>query len=165
MVMTATDTTPQIPVRLDFDARAPGFSRAMAHLDKAATKELDKVDFDHRLRELVRIRASQLNGCAYCIDMHTKDARAIGETEQRIFALPAWAETPYFTSRERAALAFTEAVTLLAATHVPGEAYEQVAAEFAPDEIAALVGLITTINAWNAISVSTRAWVPGSYQP
>ena len=89
--MTNTDNavqTVQIPVRLDFDARAADFSRAMGHLDHAATKELDRVGFDPRLRELVRIRASQINGCAYCIDMHTKDARAIGETEQRIFALP-----------------------------------------------------------------------------
>lgn len=164
--MTATtDTTPQIPVRLDFDACVPGFARAMARLDHAATKELDNVEFDPKLRELVRIRASQLNGCAYCIDMHTKDARAVGETEQRIYALPAWRETPFFTTRERAALAFTEAVTLLADTHVPGQAYEEVAAEFSQNEIAALVTLIVTINAWNAIGVSTRAWIPGSYQP
>ena len=163
--MTATDTTQQIPVRLDFDSIAPGFSRAMAHLDQAATKELDRAGFDPQLRELVRIRASQLNGCVYCIDMHTKDARAIGETEQRIYALPAWPETPFFTSRERAALAFTEAVTLLADTHVPAQAYQHVAAEFSPEEIAALVSLIVTINAWNAIGVSTRAWAPGSYQP
>jgi AhpD family alkylhydroperoxidase len=163
--MTATDTTQQIPVRLDFDSIAPGFSRAMAHLDQAATKELDRAGFDPQLRELVRIRASQLNGCAYCIDMHTKDARAIGETEQRIYSLPAWPETPFFTSRERAALAFTEAVTLLADTHVPAQAYQDVAAEFSPEEIAALVSLIVTINAWNAIGVSTRAWAPGSYQP
>jgi AhpD family alkylhydroperoxidase len=163
--MTATDTTQQIPVRLDFDSIAPGFSRAMAHLDQAATKELDRAGFDPQLRELVRIRASQLNGCAYCIDMHTKDARAIGETEQRIYSLPAWPETPFFTSRERAALAFTEAVTLLADTHVPAQAYQDVAAEFSQEEIAALVSLIVTINAWNAIGVSTRAWAPGSYQP
>ena len=91
----------------------------MSHLDQAATKELDKVDFDVRLRELVRIRASQLNGCAFCIDMHTKDARAAGETEQRIYALPAWRETPFFTSQERAALALTESVTLMPQTHVP----------------------------------------------
>src|ERR1022692_2480973 len=163
--MTITESTTQIPVRLDFEARAAGFSRAMSQLDRAATKELDRVGFDPRLRELVRIRASQLNGCAYCIDMHTKDARAIGETEQRIYALPAWAETPYFTPRERAALAFTESVTLLARDHVPARAYESVAAEFSADEVAALVSLIVTINAWNAIAVSTRAWVPGSYQP
>ena len=99
-----TATTVQVPVRLDFDAHAPAFAKALAHLDNAATRQLDQVDFDHRLRELVRIRASQLNGCAYCIDMHTKDARAAGETEQRIYALPAWRETPFFTARERAAL-------------------------------------------------------------
>ena len=165
--MTATDTAtrPQIPVRLDFDAHAAGFARAMAHLDRAAIKELDRVDFDPRLRELVRIRASQLNGCAYCIVMHTKDARAIGETEQRIYALPAWRETPYFTVRERAALAFAETVTLLADTHVPDEAYQQVAAVFSADEVGALVSLIVTINAWNTIGVATRTWEPGSYQP
>jgi AhpD family alkylhydroperoxidase len=163
--MTTTDSTPQIPVRLDFDNHAGNFARAMAHLDKAATKELDRVDFDPRLRELVRIRASQLNGCAYCVDMHTKDARAMGETEQRIYALPVWQETPYFGDRERAALAFTEAVTLLAVDHVPDEAYDAVAAHFTPDEIGALVSLIVAINAWNAISVSTRAWIPGSDVP
>jgi AhpD family alkylhydroperoxidase len=163
--MTMTSDTTQIPVRLDFDTLAAGFARAMAHLDQAATKELDKAQIDPKLRELIRIRASQLNGCAYCIDMHTKDARAIGETEQRIYGLAAWAETPYFTARERAALAFTETVTLLADTHVPDEAYREVAAQFSPQEVAALVSLIVTINAWNAIGVSTRAWTPGSYQP
>src|SRR5690348_2798989 len=162
--MTATDSLTQIPVRLDFDAHADPFARAMAHLDRAATKELDKVDFDPRLRELVRIRASQLNGCAYCIDMHTKDARAAGETEQRIYALPAWRETPFFTTRERAALGFTEAVTLLAQDHVPAKAYAAVAAEYSPDEIAALVSLLVAINAWNTVGVSTRTWVPGTYE-
>jgi AhpD family alkylhydroperoxidase len=137
----------------------------MGNLDRNATKELDRVDFDPRLRELVRIRASQLNGCAYCIDMHTKDARAIGETELRLYGLAAWRETPYFTARERAALAFTEAVTLVAESHVPQEAYDEVAAEFSADEVAALLSLIVTINAWNALAVATRAWTPGSYQP
>jgi AhpD family alkylhydroperoxidase len=151
--------------RLDFDNLAVGFSRAMAHLDKAATKELDSAGIDHKLRELIRIRASQLNGCAYCIDMHTKDARAIGETEQRIYALPAWAETPFFTGRERAALAFTEVVTRLCETHVPDEAYAALAKEFTEQECAALISLIVMINAWNAAGVSTRAWEPGSYQP
>jgi AhpD family alkylhydroperoxidase len=163
--MTTTQMTAPIPARLDFDEHAAGFARAMAHLDRAAIKELDKVDFDARLRELVRIRASQLNGCAYCVDMHTKDARAIGETEQRIYALPVWRETPFFSARERAALAFTEEVTLAASTHVPDEAYQAVAAEFSPAELGALVSLIVTINAWNAIGVATRAWEPGSYQP
>ena len=166
--MTTTDTADAavtIPVRLDFDSHAAAFAKAMGHLDHMATKELDRVDFDPRLRELVRIRASQINGCAYCIDMHTKDARAAGESEQRLYGLAAWRETPYFTARERAALAFTEAVTLLAGGHVPTADYEAVAAQFSPDEVAALLSLIVTINAWNTIAVTTRAWVPGSYQP
>ena len=163
--MTTTSETAQIPVRLAFDSFAAGYSRAMGHLDQAATKELDKAEIDPKLRELIRIRASQLNGCAYCIDMHTKDARAIGETEQRIYGLAAWSETPYFTARERAALAFTESVTRLADTHVPDQAYQDVAAEFSATELGALISLIVTINAWNAIGVSTHAWVPGSYQP
>jgi AhpD family alkylhydroperoxidase len=163
--MSTTEQTHQIPVRLDFEAHAPAFYKAMAHLDKAATKELDRVDFDPRLRDLVRLRASQLNGCAYCIDMHTKDARAIGETEQRLYGVSAWRETPYFTDRERAALAFTEAVTLVAEDHVPDEAYAAVAEEFSADEIAALLSSIVAINAWNMLSVSSRAWVPGSYEP
>ena len=154
-----------VQARLDFDANAPGFSRAMAHLDQAATKELDKVEFDVRLRELVRIRASQLNGCAYCIDMHTKDARAAGESEQRIYALPAWRETPFFTARERAALALTESVTLMPQTHVPDADFAAAAGQFSAAELGALISLIVTINAWNAIGVSTRAWLPGSYQP
>ena len=162
--MTTEQEHLQIPVRLDFDAHAADFARAMAHLDHAATKQLDKVEFDQLLRELVRIRASQINGCAYCIDMHTKDARAAGESEQRLYALSAWRETPFYTDRERAALAFTEAVTLLADDHVPTEAYEAVARHYTEDEIAALVSLIVAINAWNAIGVSTRAWTPGSYE-
>ena len=170
-VMTANENgstatiTPQVPVRLDFDAHAAGFARAVAHLDRAATKELDAAGIDPLLRELVRIRASQLNGCAYCIDMHTKDARAAGETEQRLYALPAWRETPFYTNRERAALALTEDVTLMARDHVPAAAYEAATEVLTPGEIAALLALIITINAWNAIGVTTRAWTPGSYQP
>jgi AhpD family alkylhydroperoxidase len=137
----------------------------MIQLDRAATKELDLAGIDPRVRELIRIRASQVNGCAYCIDMHTKDARAIGESEQRIYALPAWRETPFFTDRERAALAFTETVTMLADTHVPDEAYAAVAAEYSEQEVASLISLIVMINAWNAVGVATRAWEPGSYQP
>jgi len=158
-------STGTITARLDFDAVVPGFSRAMAALDRAATKELDSAGLDPQLRELVRIRASQLNGCAYCIDMHTKDARAAGETEQRLYALPAWRETPFFTGRERAALAFTESVTLLAPAHVPEADYEAVAKQFSPAEIGALVALLVAINAWNRIGVATRAWEPGSYRP
>ena len=166
MALTDTheETTTTIPVRLDFDRHAAGFARALGQLDQAATKELDRVDFDPRLRELVRVRASQLNGCAYCIDMHTKDARAVGESEQRLYGLSAWRDTPYFSGRERAALAFTEAVTLMAGDHVPDAAYQAVAAHYSPDEVAALLALITTINAWNAIGVASRAWTPGSYE-
>jgi AhpD family alkylhydroperoxidase len=152
----------EIPVRLDFERHAGRFYAGMVHLDRVATKQLDSVDFDPRLRELVRIRASQLNGCAYCIDMHTKHARAIGESEQRIYALNAWREAPFFSKRERAALAFTEAVTLMAVEHVSGAAYEEVAAEFSPDEVAALLSVIVMINAWNAVGVATHAWEPGS---
>src|SRR3954464_7951853 len=117
-------TTTDLDARLDFDKHAGAFGKAMAHLDNAATKELDRVDFDHRLRELVRIRASQINGCAYCVDMHSKDARAIGETEQRVYTLPAWREAPFYSVRERAALAFTEEVTLVSDNHVPRAAYD-----------------------------------------
>jgi AhpD family alkylhydroperoxidase len=163
--MTTDQAEHAIPVRLDFDAHAPNFSRAMGHLDHAATKELDQAGIDNSLRELIRIRASQLNGCAYCIDMHTKDARAAGETEQRLYALPAWAETPFFTDRERAALALTESITLAAQTHVPDEDFADAAKAFSEAELGALVSLIVAINAWNAIGVSTRAWQPGSYQP
>jgi AhpD family alkylhydroperoxidase len=153
-----------IPVRLDFDSHAAGFARVLGQLDKAATKELDRVGFEPRLRELIRIRASQLNGCAYCIDMHTKDARAVGESEQRLYGLAAWRDTPYFSASERAALDFTEAVTLMAGQHVPDAAYEAVAAHYRPDQVAALLALIVTINAWNAVGVATHAWTPGSYQ-
>ena len=163
--MTTAEANRTIPARLDFEAHAAGFYRAISHLDQAATRELDKVDFDVRLRELVRIRASQLNGCAFCIDMHTKDARAAGEIEQRIYALSAWRETPFFTSRERAALALTESVTLMPQTHVPDADFELAAGQFSADELGALISLIVTINAWNAIGVSTHAWLPGSYQP
>jgi AhpD family alkylhydroperoxidase len=153
-----------VPARLDFDTHAAGFSRALAQLDQAATKELDRAAIDPRLRELIRVRASQLNGCAYCVDMHTKDARAIGETEQRLYALPVWPDTPFFSAAERAALAFTEAVTLMTGDHVPDAAYQDVAAHYEPGQVAALLALIVTINAWNGVGVATHAWNPGSYQ-
>ena len=160
-----TPSTSSIPVRLDFETLVPSVSRAVNQLDNAVTQQLDAAEIDHRLRELVRIRASQINVCAYCVDMHTKDARAVGETEQRIYALPVWRETPFFSARERAALGFTESVTRLAETRVPAADFDDLATEFASEEIAALLGLILVINAWNAIGVATRAWEPGSYQP
>ena len=151
--------------RLDFEQHAPGAYKALAHLDHAVAKELDRVGLDARLRELVRLRASQLNGCAYCVDMHTKDARAAGETEERLQVLTVWRDTPFFSDKERAALAFTEAVTLMNVDHVPDAAYDAIAEHYGADEIAALVSLIVAINAWNAIGVSLHAWAVGSYEP
>jgi AhpD family alkylhydroperoxidase len=116
------------------------------------------------LLELVKIRASQINGCAYCIDMHTQDARAAGETEQRIYALNAWRETPFFTDRERAALEWTEAVTRIADTHASDEIYERVAAHFNEAELVALTFAVVVINSWNRLAISFRPLV-GTYQP
>jgi AhpD family alkylhydroperoxidase len=118
---------------------------------------------EQSLLELVRMRASQINGCAYCLDMHSKDARANGETEQRLYALNAWRETPFFTDRERAALAWTEAVTLLSRDHVPDSVYEEVRQHFAEAELVNLTLAIATINAWNRLCISFRV-VPGTYQ-
>ena len=136
-----------------------GLGRAMLALSAESQKHLE-----HSLLELVKIRASQINGCAHCLDMHTKDARAAGETEQRIYALSAWRETPFYTERERAALEWTEAVTRLAETQVPDEIYQRVAAEFDEDELVALTFAVVVINGWNRLAVSFRAPV-GAYQP
>lgn len=116
------------------------------------------------LLQLVEMRASQINGCAYCIDMHSKDLRAGGETEQRIYALNAWRETPFYTDRERAALAWTEAVTLVSQTHVPDDVYEGVRRHFSETEMGYLTLAITAINSWNRMAISFRT-VPGTYQP
>ena len=115
------------------------------------------------LRELVKIRASQINGCAYCIDMHTKDARAEGDTEQRIYALSAWRETPFFTERERAALEWTEALTLISEVEISDELYEKIRAYFTESEIIALSMTIVAINGWNRLAISFGT-VPGSYE-
>ena len=116
------------------------------------------------LIELVKLRASQINGCAYCLDMHTKDARAGGETEQRLYCLSAWRECPFYTDRERAALEWTEAVTLIADTHVPDDVYDRARAHFTDKELATLNFAVVAINAWNRIAVTFRAPV-GTYQP
>jgi AhpD family alkylhydroperoxidase len=108
------------------------------------------------------MRASQLNGCAFCLDMHSKDARAKGETEQRLYGLTAWRETPYYSERERAALEWTEAVTLVAETHVPDEVYDRVREQFSEDELAHLSLAIVSINGWNRLNVAART-VPGGY--
>jgi AhpD family alkylhydroperoxidase len=161
--VAAEEQTTSVPVRLDYEAHAPHAYKALAHLDHAVAKELDRVDFDARLRELVRVRASQLNGCAYCIDMHTKDARAAGETEQRIYALNAWRETPFFTERERAALAWVEAVTRIG-SGVPDDLYAEARQQFSEKELVDLTWAVAAINAWNRVAISFRS-VPGSYQP
>jgi len=155
-----TDSLHKVPARLDVDAAVASFSKAMAHLDTSATRELDRVDFPAGLRELLRLRASQINGCAYCVDAHSRDAQAAGESLQRIHAVAVWAESPFFTERERAAFAFTETVTRVGRTHVPAADYDAVAAYWSPDEVGAMLALIVTINAWNMLAVSTRAWEP-----
>ena len=136
-----------------------GVGRAMLALSHETAKLMDP-----KLFELVKIRASQLNGCAYCLDMHTKDARLAGETEQRLYALSAWHETPFFTPRERAALEYTEAVTRVGDTHVPDDVYARVSKLFDEDEMVALTFAVVVINAWNRLAVSFRV-PPGSYQP
>ena len=115
------------------------------------------------LLELVNVRASQLNGCAFCLDMHTKDARANGETEQRLYSLDAWRETPFYTNRERAALAWTEAVTRITEGHVPDDLYEDVRQHFSEKELVDLTLAVVAINGWNRLSISFRT-VPGTYQ-
>ena len=131
----------------------------MLNLSAETQKRVDRALF-----HLVEIRASQINGCAYCIDMHTKEARAAGETEQRIYALDAWRETPFFSERERAALEWTEALTRVADTHVPDEVYESVSKHFNEEELVALTFAVVVINSWNRLSISFRP-VVGSYQP
>lgn len=120
--------------------------------------------FDSKLIELVKIRASQVNGCAYCLDMHTKDARAIGESEQRIYCLNAWRESPFYSDEERAALELTEAVTVISAHGVPDDLYERVRLHFDEKQYMDLVAIIITINSWNRLAISAGS-VPGSYQP
>lgn len=153
-----TDPNPAT-VRLDFDALAPRFASAMGRLDALAG-----VGLDPRLCDLVRIHASTINGCAYCVDMHTKDALAGAETIQRITGLGVWRETTWYTPGERAALALTEAVTLVHDGHVPRGVFDQAAEYFDPHQLAQLIALLVTINAWNRIGVTTRCWDPGSYQ-
>jgi AhpD family alkylhydroperoxidase len=145
--------------RLNYPALSPEPLRRQMAMEKS----LAESDLDSTIKHLVKIRASQINGCAYCIDMHTKDARAEGETEQRIYSLSAWRETPFFTDKERAALAWTEAVTQI--SHgVSEEAYESVREHFEEKELVDLTWAIASINAWNRIAISFRS-VPGDYQP
>jgi len=146
--------------RLDYGKAAPGAVQAMYRLHKY----VEESGLEHSLLELVKTRASQMNGCAFCIDMHTKDARAAGETEQRLYALDAWREAPFYTERERAALAWTEVVTNISHTHASDEEYEAVRAHFDDEELVKLTMAIITINGWNRLSIAFRPEV-GAYQP
>ena len=146
--------------RIDYGKVSPGAVRAMYGLEKY----LSQASLESSLLDLIKLRASQVNGCAYCIDMHTKDARARKETEQRLYGLVAWRETSYYSERERAALAWTEALTLIADDHVPDELYEQVRKQFSEQELVDLTLAVVAINGWNRIAISFRV-EPGTYQP
>jgi AhpD family alkylhydroperoxidase len=144
--------------RIDLMHVNPGVVQAMLGLER----QIRKGGLDNRLLDLVRMRASQINGCAYCLDMHSKDARAAGETEQRLYGLNAWRETPYYSERERAALEWTEAVTLVATGHAPDEVFERVREQFSEDELVHLTLAIVAINGWNRLNIAART-VPGDY--
>ena len=146
--------------RFSYTRASPKAAQAMFALHRY----VENSGLEHSLLELVKTRASQINGCAFCLDMHTKDARAAGETEQRLYALNAWRETDFYTMRERSALAWTEAVTLIAETHAPDADYEAVRAEFSDEEIVNLTLAIVTINGWNRLAIAFRE-VPGAYEP
>lgn len=145
--------------RMSYNAADPRARKALIELEKY----VESSGLEQSLRDLVVLRASQLNGCAFCVDMHTKDARASGETEQRLYGVTVWEEAPYYTDRERAALAWTEAVTLVAETHVPDAVYEQARQQFSEQELVALTMTIIAINSWNRLNVAFRA-PAGGYQ-
>jgi len=144
--------------RIDLMHINPGIMQAMLGLER----QVLRAGFERQLLDLVRMRSSQLNGCAYCLDMHSKDARAKGETEQRLYGLNAWREAPYYSARERAALEWTEALTLVADTHVPDDVYDRVREQFSEDELVHLSLAIVSINGWNRLNVAART-VPGGY--
>ncbi len=146
--------------RIDFKDVSPGILQAMLGLER----QVRQAGFDSKLLDLVRMRASQINGCAYCLDMHSKETRANGETEQRLYGLDAWRETPYYSPRERAALEWTEALTLVSETRVPDEVYDRVREQFSEDELAHLSLAVVAINGWNRLNIAART-VPGDYVP
>lgn len=148
-----------LPPRIDLRAHAPAAYGDLVRLERTISARLDG-----RLHELVKVRVSQMNRCAFSIDMHTREARAAGECEQRLYALDAWRESPFFTVAERAALALTEAVTELGVGRVPSIVYQQAAEHFDSDALATLLFAIATINAWNRLSIAARM-LPGKYRP
>jgi AhpD family alkylhydroperoxidase len=145
--------------RLNYEQVAPGVYDAMDGLDRY----IQNCGIERPLVLLVQLRASQINGCAYCLDMHWKDLRAAGENEQRLYSLDAWRECPYYSERERAALAWTESVTLVAGGHVPDSVYDEVRPRFSEKELADLTLAVAGINAWNRLSIAARLR-PGAYQ-
>jgi AhpD family alkylhydroperoxidase len=146
--------------RINYAKAAPGVYDAMDALDQ----DLAECGLERRLLLLVQLRASQINGCAYCLDMHWKDLQAAGETELRMYSLDAWRECPYYSDRERAALAWTEAVTLIANGHAPDGVYDDVRPHFDEKELSDLTLAVAAINAWNRLSIAARL-VPGNYKP
>lgn len=146
--------------RIDYAKVAPAGIGAMLNLERY----IRECGLEHSLLHLVKLRASQINGCAYCVDMHSKDARAEGEDEQRLYALPVWRETPFFSERERAALAWTEALTLIHQHDVPDELYRDVREHFSEKELVDLTLAVVAINGWNRLAVPFRT-PAGSYQP
>ncbi len=145
---------------MNYKRVAPGASIAISKLEEYVSA----TGLETSLLNLVKIRASQINGCAWCLDMHTKDARAEGETDQRLYSLPAWRETPFYSSRERSALAWAEAVTLVAQSGVPDQVYEEARREFSEKELVDLTMAVIAINSWNRLNVAFRT-VPGDYVP
>jgi AhpD family alkylhydroperoxidase len=146
--------------RIDYLKVGRGVYEAMLGLEKY----LHQCGLEQKLFDLIKLRVSQINGCAYCIDMHWKDLRSLGETEQRLYGLDAWEESPYYTDRERAALAWAEAVTNIKETHAPDDVYQETRKHFSEKELADLTLAISTINSWNRLAISARS-VPGLYQP
>lgn len=144
--------------RINYRQVEPGAYKAMLGLEQY----LAPSSLDRQLLSLIKVRASQINGCAFCIDLHAKEARKAGETEQRLYTLSAWQETPWFTPQERAALAFTEAATLIAENSVSDKLYQRICHHFSLNEIAQILTAIATINAWNRIAIATKM-IPGSY--
>src|SRR6202162_1077459 len=145
--------------RIDYSKYALDAQKALFAMEKY----IATCGLDHKLIHLIKMRASQINGCAFCIDMHSKDARAMGETEQRLYELSAWRETPFYTDSERAALEWTESLTLVSETHVPDDVYEKVRQHFSEKEIVDLSLIVGMITLWNRVAISVRA-VPGEYK-
>lgn len=156
---TGRDDRPvRVPRRFDAEGLAPAFAAALAALDDAAVAELDRAGVEPAVREIVRLRASQLNGCAYCVDTHARDARAAGLRTQQVDAVAVWRESSFFTARQRAALGLTESVTRLPGTGVPGPVVQEATDVLGEQGAAAVLALVVAMNAWNRVGVTARCW-------